>query len=60
MTDIAEIVQDVAGEDPRRWVKLSSTVGYRRLELALLREILVELRELKAAVARLVATIEAG
>ena len=60
MTDIAETVEDVVGEDPRRWVKLSSTVGYRRLELALLREILLELRELKAVAVRLVETRERG
>ena len=33
-------------DDPRKWAKLSSTIGYRRLVLSLLKEILIELRKL--------------
>ena len=34
--------------EPRKWAKLSSTINYRRFQLLLLKEILVELREIKA------------
>lgn len=45
--DIIEILGDYIPEDnPRKWEKLSSTTNYRRLELALLKEILIELRKL--------------
>ncbi len=45
--DVIEIVNDYIAEDnPRKWAKLSSTVESRRLELLLLREILLELRAL--------------
>ena len=33
-------------DDSLRWAKLSSEVNYRRLEILLLREILLELRKL--------------
>ena len=32
--------------DSRKWARLASTINYRRLVLALLREILLELRKL--------------
>lgn len=47
LKDVAEIVDKYAPiEDETRWAKLSSTVHFRALELLLLREILLELREL--------------
>ena len=39
----------IPADDPRKWAKLTSTVEARRLELLLLREILLELRELNKA-----------
>jgi hypothetical protein len=45
--DILEVLESyISGNDPRKWAKLSSTIGYRRLVLALLKEILIELRKL--------------
>lgn len=44
--DIVEQLEDFIPQDrPRKWAKLSSTIEYRRLHLALLKEILVELRK---------------
>jgi len=46
MKDIIEVLEDYISEDnPRRWAKLSSTINYRRLQLLLLKEILLELRK---------------
>ena len=47
--DVLELVEPFLSEDPGRWAKLSSDVQWRRLQLLLLREILVELRELNRA-----------
>lgn len=44
--DIVEIVEEYLSEDPTRWGKLASDIQFRRLQLLLLREILVELRKL--------------
>jgi hypothetical protein len=45
--DILEILDEYVAEDnPRKWAKLSSTVESRRLELLLLKEILLEIRAL--------------
>jgi len=44
--DILELIEEYAGEDRTKWSKLSSTINSRRLELLLLREILLELRKL--------------
>jgi len=45
--DVAEILDKyVPIDDETRWAKLSSTVHFRAFELLLLREILLELREL--------------
>jgi hypothetical protein len=45
--DILEVLESyIPCDDPRKWTKLSSTIGYRRLVLALLKEILIELRKL--------------
>jgi len=44
--DILETLEEYIPEDnPRKWVKLQSTITYRRLTLTLLKEILVELRQ---------------
>jgi hypothetical protein len=48
--DIIEIVNEYIAEDnPKKWAKLSSTVESRRLELLLLKEILLEIRSLNRA-----------
>lgn len=49
--DILEELEPFLSEDRRSWAKLASDVGYRRLHLLLLREILVELRELNSGAA---------
>ena len=46
--DVAETVQDYLSDDPTKWGKLASNVQWRRLQLLLLREILLELRKLSA------------
>jgi hypothetical protein len=47
--DIIDLLEAyVTAENPRKWAKLMSTVNSRRLELILLREILLELRKLNA------------
>ena len=45
--DVAELVGRYLSQDPTKWGKLASDVQYRRLHLLLLREILLELRELR-------------
>lgn len=42
--DIVELVEPYLSDDPARWGKLASDVQWRRLQLLLLLEILVELR----------------
>ena len=44
--DIAETVEEYLSDDPAKWGKLASNIQWRRLQLLLLREILVELRKL--------------
>ena len=44
--DIAETVEGYLSDDPAKWGKLASNIQWRRLQLLLLREILVELRKL--------------
>ena len=44
--DVAEMIDEFLSEDPTKWGKLASNVQWRRLQLLLLREILVELRKL--------------
>jgi len=45
--DVIDILEDYIPENnPKKWAKLASTVESRRLELMLLKEILLELREL--------------
>jgi hypothetical protein len=47
--DILELTEEYAADDSLRWARLASNVNYRRLQILLLREILVELRKLNAA-----------
>ncbi|TEU09861.1 MAG: hypothetical protein E3J25_09740 [Anaerolineales bacterium] len=47
--DVAELVEPYLSDDPIKWGKLASDVQWRRLQLLLLREILVELRKLNSA-----------
>jgi hypothetical protein len=44
--DVAELTQEYLSDDPLKWAKLASDVNWRRLQLLLLREILIELRNL--------------
>jgi len=44
--DVAELTQEYLSDDPLKWAKLASDVNWRRLEILLLREILIELRKL--------------
>ena len=44
--DVVELVEGYISDDPTRWGKLASDVQWRRMQLLLLREILVELRKL--------------
>jgi hypothetical protein len=44
--DIMELVEPYLSEDPTTWARLASDVQWRRMQLLLLREILIELRKL--------------
>ena len=44
--DVAVLVERYLSEDPTKWAKLASDIQWRRLQLLLLREILVEVRRL--------------
>jgi len=44
--DVIDLVEPYLSDDPTRWGKLASNVQWRRLQLLLLRKILVELRKL--------------
>lgn len=44
--DIVELATEVLSGDRTTWGKLSSNVLWRRLQLLLMREILIELRKL--------------
>ena len=45
--DITELVGKYLSDDPLQWGRLASEVQWRRLQLLLLREILLELRALR-------------
>jgi len=45
--DVAELVERYLSEDPIQWGRLASDIQWRRLQLLLLREILLELRDLR-------------
>jgi hypothetical protein len=44
--DVVDLVEPFLSEDPTQWGKLASDVQWRRLQLLLLREILLELRKI--------------
>ena len=44
--DIVQVVERYLSDDPMQWGKLASDIQFRRLQLLLLREILIELRSL--------------
>ena len=45
--DIIDLLENyIPADNPRKWAKLSSTVESRRLQLLLLKEILLELRKI--------------
>jgi hypothetical protein len=45
---VVELTEQYTAADPSRWAKLSSTVQFRRLQILLLRAILLELRRIGA------------
>jgi len=47
--DAVDLVEPYLSEDPIRWAKLASDIQWRRMQLLLLREILIELRKLNRA-----------
>ena len=47
--DATELAEGYLAEDPTKWAKLSSNIQWRRLQLLLLREIVLELRKLSRA-----------
>ena len=47
--DVAQLAERYLSEDSSKWAKLASDVGWRRLQILLLREILLELRKLNGA-----------
>ena len=50
--DVVELLEGYLTEDPAKWAKLASDVQWRRLQLMLLREILIELRKLNQEIAK--------
>ena len=44
----SELDKYIPEDNPRKWAKLSSDIDFRRLELTLLKEILIELRQINA------------
>lgn len=44
--DVLQMTEEYLSDDQLRWGKLASDVTYRRLQVLLLREILLELRKL--------------
>ncbi|MHB0859359.1 MAG: hypothetical protein ACYC5M_17560 [Anaerolineae bacterium] len=49
--DIVELLEPFLSDDPLQWSRLASDVQFRRLQLLLLREIVLELRTLNARAA---------
>ena len=48
--DVIDLLEDyIPADNPKKWARLSSTVESCRLELLLLKEILLELRQLNRA-----------
>ena len=50
--DVVQLLEGYLTEDPAKWAKLASDVQWRRLQLMLLREILIELRKLNQEIAK--------
>ncbi|MFC1981565.1 hypothetical protein ACFLVN_04920 [Chloroflexota bacterium] len=50
--DIIEVMGEYLSEDPIKWGKLASDIQWRRLQLMLLREVLLELRKLNQRLPR--------
>ncbi|HEY43439.1 MAG TPA: hypothetical protein G4O11_05585 [Anaerolineae bacterium] len=46
--DVVEMFEEFLSDEPAKWAKLSSDIQWRRLQLLLLREILIELRKLNS------------
>jgi hypothetical protein len=44
--DVVQMTERYLSADPSRWARLASVVQFRRLQLLLLRAILIELRKL--------------
>ena len=44
--DVVAMAEGFLSDEPAKWAKLASNVQWRRLQLLLLREILIELRKL--------------
>ena len=50
--NVMQLLDSYLTDDPSRWGKLASDVQWRRLQLTLLREILIELRRLNEQLAK--------
>ena len=50
--DILNAVESYLPDDPHEWAKSASEIQWRRLQLMLLREILVEVRDLNQTLER--------
>jgi len=50
VVEVSDIIDELEAfipkEEPRKWAKLSSEIQYRRLQLLLLKEILLELKKI--------------
>jgi hypothetical protein len=44
--DVVGMLEGFLSDEPAKWAKLASDVQWRRLQLLLLREILIELRKM--------------
>ncbi len=55
--DVLELLDDFVSSDPIKWGKLSSTVNYRRLELMLLKEMVLEVRRMNEALKTLLTKV---
>jgi hypothetical protein len=51
--DVLKMVEGLISHEPTKWAKLASDIQWRRLQILLLREILLELREIKTQETRL-------
>jgi hypothetical protein len=58
--DIVQVIERYLSDDPIRWGKLASDIEFRRLQLLLLREILIELRKLNTAEASVEPASQSG